>query len=38
MELHIKILMVYLMECYWGNNMVFKNGFDDGFVIGLLLG
>ena len=34
----MRILIVYLMECHCGKNMVFKDGVDYGFIIVLLLG
>ena len=30
--------MVYLVECHWGKKILFKDGFDGRFILGVLLG
>ena len=34
----MEILMVYLLKCHLGNKMAFKDGLDDWFLPGPLLG
>ena len=36
-EMHIKVLIIYFMKFHWGNNMVFKDGVYNVFILGLLI-